>query len=267
MPRRKPAVAVQTSDAASVHRLSAEDLDELLAQARVPQSKRADCARDINQQFDFYDDRLARRNAPSEASQAESLRLVVDAGRELYKALASLPPALRIAVEPDYQAYVRKGFAEHVARETAYAVAAKTLAKRDPSAQWLADETARLPRSVREDVPRFARHLLPRARAPLPLQLILTALIGTAEERRAEIEKQVSRSQSKRRATFWRNELARHLKAIGMVYSPTLAGDVREAEDWAASLLEFAEILYPKRETNAVAFNAMFGRRKPKPLP
>ena len=50
-----------------------------------------------SQALDFYNRRLARVNAPSEASRAESLRLVSEAATQLAKTLAALPPALRLA--------------------------------------------------------------------------------------------------------------------------------------------------------------------------
>src|SRR5947208_15375391 len=119
MARRRPAAVARSN--AAVHRLEPDDLTELLIEANVPIGERADCARYIDERFDFYDRRLAHSNAFSEASQAESLRRVGDAAKELSEALASLPPALRLAVEPDYQAFVRKGFARHIAMVTARA--------------------------------------------------------------------------------------------------------------------------------------------------
>jgi hypothetical protein len=224
MPRRQR-VAAARSGSTAAHRLSACNLDELLTRAEVAKNRRAACVDEINQQLDFYNRRLARKNAPTEASQAESLRLVANAARELFKALGSLPPGLRLIVEPDYSAYVRKVFALHVARAL--------------DAQWPAD-------------------LLSRARAPLPLELILAALIDATDKAGAAMEKQVSRTWSKRRGILARNELAFNLKGIAVGHSPKLANNQRAAEDWAALILDAAGIRCPIRETNSAAFAAMF---------
>lgn len=257
MARRKPVAAVQPGAAA--HRsLSAGDLDDLLTRAGVPNQKRAACVDCINLFLGWYDARLAGNNQSNETSQAESLRKVAHAARELVKALASLPPGLLYAVQPDYEAYIRKGFARHVAIMSARAMAAKELAARDPDAQWFADQTASLPRVAREDVKRASPDLLRRGREPLPLEVTLGALIETAEHGRADFERRISRAWSKRRGTLARNELAMNLKATAMVHSPKLAHDQRAAEDWAALVLDTIEIRCPVRETNPGAFGAMF---------
>jgi hypothetical protein len=110
MPRPKPVTTAPLGEHANqsaAHHLSGDDLDELLSQAGIPKDGRNACAADINLLFGQYD-RLLAENKQNEASQAESLRQVRDAARELYTVLAKLPPALRMKVEPDYRAFVEK---------------------------------------------------------------------------------------------------------------------------------------------------------------
>jgi hypothetical protein len=232
MARRAPIAVAQrkaAKKATKVPRLSAADLDHLMTQARVPSHLRAAFTRDIKQQFDLYDNRLLRKDARSEASQAESLRLVAHTARELRKALASLPPELRLAVEPDYRTYIRKGLALHVVRATARAAAATDLAESDPDARWLADQTAFDAKLAREDVNRASRDLLPAAREPLSLELTLSALIATAGKCKADLERRVSRESSKRRGVLARDELAWSLKVIAMSDSPEARDDIQQA--------------------------------------
>src|SRR6476646_9864527 len=133
MARRTPLTTrrVAASASTSTNFLRDADLDELLTAAGVPKHKRVACADHLNQLFDFYRRRLAR-NKETEARHAETLRLLAVSARETYKRLSELPPALRLAVEPDYVEYVRKGFARYIAGKTAYAAAAKELARDNP---------------------------------------------------------------------------------------------------------------------------------------
>jgi hypothetical protein len=253
MPRRQPAARPDERAGRSAGcRLSADDLDELLTQAKVPKGERAACARHINELFRWYRGRLLG-NEQTEARATESMRRVADAARELYKALASLPPTLRMDVEPDCQAFLAK-IKAILAIETqaaAHAAAAAGLVP-DPEAQRFADQLADHIRLAS-----FGLGAPPPLVMPLPLEHILAALIETTEKRRLEFEAQVSREWSSRRRTFARNELARNLKAIIMGCSPKLANDERAAEGWVASVLEAARIRYPRRETNLRAFKAM----------
>jgi hypothetical protein len=266
MTRRKPVVAARPGGRANrsaAQCLSADDLDELLSQAGVPQDKRAYCADLINQNFERYRGGL-RLNATTwnEASQAESLRRTADAARELYKSLASLPPALRWDVEPDYRAFierVRKAQAAERAFAAAYDVPTAELAKRDPDPEAERVEDVSMPKIAYTAVNRRRRRQLPLP-VQLPLEHILAALIETTEKRRLEIEAQVSRGSSKSRRTFARNQLALQLKAIIMGLSPEFDGNERSAEDWAVLVLDAAEIRCPYRATNPSAFKRMFAR-------
>jgi hypothetical protein len=282
MPRRKPTARPGEKVGRSAGRgLSAGDLGELLTQAKVPKGERAACAEHINQLFEWYRRCLAG-NEQTEARAAESMRQVTGAARELYRALASLPPALRLAAEPDYRVFAARIEATQVAAAVAYAASTgdlaklRDLAKRDPDPEacslcgspditCLATEVASLPLIARAAVRRQRRERLPLV-LPLPLEHILAALIETTERRRLEFEAQVSREWSRNRRTFARNELALNLKSIIMGCSPALANDERAAQGWVASVLDAAEIPYPKRETNPTAFNRMFARRRRKPL-
>jgi hypothetical protein len=178
------------------------------------------------------------------------MRQVAEVARALYRALASLPPALRLAAEPDYAAFVARVLANAVAARIAKAA--------------VAGVEGRESRSLTEVVAPPPGKRQRRKRAPLVIRLslehILAALIETAEKRRLEFEAQVSRERSKRRGTFARNELALNLKAIIMGFSPKFADDERAAEDWAAQVLDAARIPYAKRETNLAAFKRMFAR-------
>jgi hypothetical protein len=103
----------QAGNRSAAHHLSSEDLDDLLSRAGVAKDGRKACAADINRFYDWYDRRLDL-NKRNEASQAESLRLVAEAAKELYRRLRKLPSALRMGVEPDYRAFIEKALARHV---------------------------------------------------------------------------------------------------------------------------------------------------------
>jgi hypothetical protein len=271
MPRRKPAARPDEKAGGSAdRRLSADDLDELLTQAKVPKGERAACIRHIDELFDWYRGRLVG-NEQTEARRAESMRQVAEAARELYRTLASLPPALRLAAEPDYQAFAARIKATQVAAAVAAAVV--HAAPRDPTADEVASRLPpvvkllgrkRSPLDLLVELYHWSREGFEDADLngardmPLPLEHILAAYIETTEKRRLEFEAQVSRKWSKRRKTHTRNELARNLKAIIMGCSPALAEDQRGAEKWVALVLNAARILYPERESNLKAFNGMF---------
>ena len=272
MPRRNPAAVAPAADQPR-HRLSADDLGELLTQAKVQKASREACARDFNQALDFYNRRLAHVNAPSEASRAESLRLVSEAASQLAKTLAALPPALRLAVEPDYRALIRGAAGQQeqgdekdaAGREAADVALLRSITPSQLDAMPTATKPPRRRRMPDAGAGELA-DLLARAREPLSLELTLAALIATAEQRRLAIERQVSPGASRLRGTFWRNQLARELKAIGAAYSPAFAANERQAEDWAASVLDMAEIRYPARATNPTAFRSTFGKRGKPPI-
>jgi hypothetical protein len=264
MGRRKPVVfRPEGPDRPAAPYLSASYLDELLLQARVPHDKRRACADRIHQLFDWYRSRLGVNERQSEAQSAESLRQFAEAARKLYEVTASLAPASRWDVEPDYRAFierVRKAQAAERASAVAYDVMTRELAKRDPEAEPLEDVS--LPENAWSALNRQHRKQSPLP-VQLPLELILAAHIEKADRRRSELEAQVSPGRSRSRGTFARNELALNLKAIAIGYSPKLAEDQREAEakDWAASVLRAAGFeRVPYRETNPRAFERMFAR-------
>jgi hypothetical protein len=256
MARRQP-VASRRLSVKPINRLSAADIADKLKDAGVPHRQWNECAHKILQFFEGYDLRVARR---TEASQAESLRIVADAARELAKALAALPPALRLKVEPDYTRYLRKGFAEYIVEGILYSAAASELASADPDAQWFADQNSSLPEARRRHVERSRDDLLLRAKSPLQLEIVLAAMIATAEKAHADMEKRVSRASSIRRNTRNRNDLALTLKAIIRDSAPALRTNEQAAEDWVAELLDAAGIRVPSRQTNAKQFRAMFAR-------
>jgi hypothetical protein len=163
MPRRRP--VARNACSRPLVAIEPDDLAELLAQAHVPNSARPACAEAMIQQLELYSRGIARGKAQSAASQAESLSRLVEAAKALLAALGSLTPALRYAVEPDYALYVQKGFARYIASKTAYAMAARELARQDPEAQWLSDRTAALPLAAREDVERRFVGAMPRTGA------------------------------------------------------------------------------------------------------
>ena len=212
MPRRKP--VARDSGSGQPSTVEADNLAELLSQAKVPQNARPACIEEITQLFDWYNSTIASGKTQNAASQAESLSRLVKAAKALHKELGSLTPALRYAVEPDYLAHVQNGFAQYIASKMAFAFAAEQLAQRDPDPQFLADQTASLPLSVRRDVENAKAGLLVRCRAPLPLELILPALIETAKQHRDECNARVSKERTRRLATLARNELALNLRAI-----------------------------------------------------
>jgi len=250
MARRKP---VATAQVPATHHLSTPQLDDLVVQANVPLGKRPACIKEIRGAFDWYSARLAGNARSNEARKAESLRRVVHTARELTKELRALPADLRLAVEPDYAASLTLGFARYIVKANIRAAEYMSFAKSNPedyAAQELAKQTVSLPQSAQESV----GDLLYRARAPLPLEVVLAALIETAEKARAAMENRVDRTWSKRRGTLARNELALQLKAIVRRFS----NNERAAEDWVAVVFETAKISYPKRELKPADFAKMF---------
>src|SRR5262249_16445893 len=77
------------------------ELDELAKAAGVPIAERAAFVRELRAEIRLY--RLNKLSARQEepSRQAEALRQVAAAARELKKALERLPDALRMRVEPD----------------------------------------------------------------------------------------------------------------------------------------------------------------------
>jgi hypothetical protein len=259
MPRRKPAARPGGKAGRSAdRRLSAADLDELLTQAKVPNRERADCKRHINELFEWYRGRLAGIEE-SAARAAESMRQVAEAARELQGRLASLPQALRLAAEPDYQKFSAR------IRANAIAAAVAEMVTADPDQIGPGPLAGRRWRKRRPLPGERALSFLTARKwsppiMPLALEQILAALIETTEKRRLEFDAQVSGEWSKRRGTYARNELALNLKAIIM---SKFARDERAAEKWAAQVLDAAEIPYPKRETSRKAFDGMFAPQRP----
>jgi hypothetical protein len=240
--------------------LIAGDRDEFISQAEISERQREECAREIDWQFELYRSRVAEKNAPNAGSQAKELRLVGDAARHLKKSLTRLPAALRANFEPDYAAFIRCLFgkqeptAEQTERDQRGADDMELLS-------ITVDQYAALP--GRPDSTEFAEDapptpttfddLLARARAPLPLELMLAALIETIECCQAP-------ARSKQRRVLWRDELASNLKSIVTGYSPRFKKNSREAEKWVAAVLDAAKIDYPDPEKNPSGFSGMFLR-------
>jgi hypothetical protein len=229
MARRK-SIAEASRDKVKAISLSDAELHELLLQADIPKTKRKACANDIISIIGRYNSLRVERVTKSEASQAETLQRFADAMRRACKAYTSLPPEERYAVQPDYVAFLSKPDTEteqsgdqDAANQDA---ADEALLRSITLAQFLADETVELPQIPLPAYPRDwgageMAELLSRARAPLPLELILPAWIDAAERRRAALEKQVSPGLSRRRESLMRKELAWGLKMIVMGCSPT----------------------------------------------
>jgi hypothetical protein len=96
----------------------------------------------------------------------------------------------------------------------------------------------------------------------------LANMIEKAGAEGARWEVRLSRGMSRRRATHYRDILARGLKALAMARSPKLAKDERGAEDWVASALDIAGVRYPDPKARSSDFRRMFAvNRRPSPDP
>jgi hypothetical protein len=108
-----------------------------------------------------------------------------------------------------------------------------------------------------------------RPRGPLHMpgfDAPLADLIHRAKAEGARQEARVSGTQSRRRATHYRNDFALALKALAVTYSPKSAKDERVAERWVATVLDALEIRYPDREMRYGDFRRMFAvNRTPPP--
>ena len=267
MARRKPITRrelAQNADRTGADLLGTIDLDELLSQARVPKERRAACALDLEQLFDWYVELLSEHRL-TEARRTESLRRVAEAAKTGLNALASLPPGERMQIEPNYRAYIEKAQSAHVRKAKARAAVAREMAIRDPQAQGLAERLGCEAVEAADAVKRQRREMSPLL-SPLPFEHILGAWIESTEKRSSELEAQVSRERTKRRRTYARNQLALNLKAIISGYSPKFANDEGGAEDWAVVVLDTAGISCPDRNKSPKDFRAMFAvNRTPPP--
>jgi hypothetical protein len=95
----------------------------------------------------------------------------------------------------------------------------------------------------------------------------LADLVQRAKAVGARQEARVSRTQSRRRATYYRNDFALALKALAMTRSPKFAKDERGAERWVATVLDVLEIRYPDPETRHADFRRMFAAVNRTPPP
>jgi hypothetical protein len=290
MARREP-VRASKQALAGGHNTAADfltdaNLDELLTDAGVPKNKRAACADHIKSRFEHYG-RLLSRNEETEARHAEALRLLAESLREAYQRLVSLPPSLRLEVEPDFRSYVGEQATRHVAEATAAAEQARDHPD-DPGVERIAFEPAS-PELERKNAEALLAELFPKGslvpeisfgqiefvpaspRPPvvgLPIELILDALIWSVERRQQTYEGQVSGARSKRRQTPARNDLAVNLKGIIMGFSEKMRSDPRAAEKWVAEVFDNCRIriLYPDPVSNRKAFRAMFAVAQDEPV-
>jgi hypothetical protein len=260
MPRREPFTQIEVGERRRLDPAlpGDRDLDDLARDAGIPDGDRVAFVDALKEEIRLYrlDMLVSRQEEPSR--RVEALRQVIAAARELQRALALLPDALRMKVEPDMIELVRRpvdGEIENL-----------LLNHPDPeTAATLSGNQALLVDLVADLAERYER-CLPGGWQMPGFDTPLASLIEKADAEEVRREALVSRERSRRRATHYRDILARGLKALAMAQSPKLAKDERGAEDWVASALDIVGVRYPDPKASSSDFGRMFAvNRTPPP--
>jgi hypothetical protein len=229
---------------------SDEDLFDLARHAAVPTDKLTSFVAAVKENTLRYrlDRLVSEQEEPSR--QAEVLRQVVEAAQELATALARVPDALRMQIEPNIISTVRRPSHSEL----------KNFLLNHPYLEI----QARMQEYPRRVLSEIVAALFPGERG-LPggwqmpgFDAHLNNLIEKAKAERALWEQRVSGPRSGQRATHHRDTLALGLKALAMGCSPKLANDERGAEAWVAEALDVLDIRYPDPKMGQARFRRMF---------
>jgi hypothetical protein len=228
------------------------ELDELAEAAGVLTAERGAFVQEVRAEIRLYRLNMLVSQQEEPSRKAEALKQVVTTGRIFQQALASLPDALRMEVEPEMIGLVHR---YRLVRRSSGIVARK----RYLPEQEEEPEDVSLPRVVAR------KRYLPGGWQMPGFDVPLADLINKAEAKGARQEARISGSRSRRQRTYYRDDLARALKALAVVRSPKFAKNERAAENWVAVTLDVLKISYPDPLARQVDFRRMFmppGRRQ-----
>jgi hypothetical protein len=231
---------------------SDDDLDHLARLAKIPAARRSAFISELKDtiRLNYLDKIVSEQEEPSR--QAEALQQVIDAARNLEKAIEQLPGGLRVRIEPDMLGSVRRSVDVEV----------RELLLNDPeiSAAW-SENRPLVEGIINYLAGQYEKHLDGGWHMP-GFDTFLAELIEKATAECRRWDRRASQPWSRQRKLHRRDILARDLKALVMTHSPSLGKN--GAEEWVASALDVLEIGCPQKGT--ASFRQMFAvNRSPPP--